>query len=216
MDAMIYAPYTLFLSLEELDWSVLHDQISTGMHSLQPQGLWKTIYLVIPDFRLSDSPLGAEVGLMGSWKPETSSPYSDLCAALPGTSLLRAATPWGRGSMCRQSPTPPELQLLEEPSLPKGHKQFLSVVRLSKHRSCRCVQGQPYSVLAWWAELGDVLFLQAGVDTAHVLGCLGLCPTSLTPTARNWQSLCKALLSRSKNHNDWLKKPAHFHVSNSN
>lgn len=117
--AMIYVLYTLFLSLKELhlDWGVPSDQVSTGMCSLQMDfPLWKIIYLLIPDFRLSDSPPGAEVGLLGIWKSETSSPWSDLfllhhCLA---SACSRAAT--ARCRVHAERLTPPEgAKLLQGP-----------------------------------------------------------------------------------------------------
>lgn len=144
---MIYVPYTLLLSLKELhlDGGVPSDQVSTGMHSLQM------------DFSTLENNLSTHSRLQAvrqpTWSRGWAAEYVKIwdifsmvwslpCAPLPGISLLQSCHPTVQGAMQRVS------HLLKEPNFSKGHEKYLSVLRLSKHRSCSRVQGQPCSALA--------------------------------------------------------------------
>lgn len=125
-------------------WPGLHRHTLLSLRILL---LWKIIWLLIPDFRLSDSPPGAAAGLLDTWNPETPS----ACSALFPVSQHRAPDrpiPHEHAA----SLTPPDVQLLpcpsappflEQPSFPGGYRTpWVGVGALQT----QCVQGQPCPV----------------------------------------------------------------------
>lgn len=166
MDAMTYIPCTLFYHYRNGTWTEVFPitrspQVCTLFSQMFP--LWKIIS--IPDFRLSDSPPGAEVGLLGIWKPETSLVWSPPCAS----ACCRAATP-GAGGLCAcREPQPPEPQLLKEPGLPRARNstwQCWGTPNTGPAPVCRDSLGRAGKCSS---------SIHTGEDTTHV----GLCSTSL-------------------------------------
>lgn len=159
------SPYFI-LSLKEwhLDWGVPNNQISTGMHSLQPDVsiVENHFHSRLQAVRQPSWSRGWAAGYLKTW--DIFGLISSLCI-----SLLQSCNPWGRGSVCVQRASTSWTTLLKESGLSRARNSTWQcwgtpntgpapVCRDSLGRTGRCFSS-----------------IHTGVDTTHV----GLCSTSL-------------------------------------